>query len=117
MSSTTVSSDELSDSQEHLNFSGEIIEDYCFIYLLGRGSSASVWLVYYIPNKSFYAIKVQNPDDYDSGINEIGVFKKIKNENDPNTCFIKYYNNFVYKSKAEDGNRKYLMFVFELCSS
>ena len=116
MSSTTVSSDELYDTNEYYDFSNEVIEDYCFICSLGKGSSASVWLVYHIPNKDYYAIKVQNPDDYEAGVDEINVFKKLKNETDENACFIKYYNNFVYKSKSEDGNRKYLMFVFELCS-
>ena len=54
---------------------------YNVLVELGRGSYSRVWLVYCIVDSKYYAMKVQNPDDYTEGKDEINILKKIdKNE-------------------------------------
>ena len=54
---------------------------YILLHKIGIGAFSSVWLGYYIndPNKIFYyALKVQNQDDYNDGLKEINILEKIK---------------------------------------
>ncbi|MBA42701.1 MAG: hypothetical protein CMF62_01655 [Magnetococcales bacterium] len=75
---SSVTSGQISSSDEK-DFSGEIFNSqYLILYKIGEGSFSSVWLSYNLKNKKFYAIKVQNGDDFESGEIEVDILKKLK---------------------------------------
>ena len=80
MSLTSSSSYNSTDSSTNIDLAGDIINQYNVIVELGRGSYSIVWLVYCIRDNKFYALKVQNPEDYDEGIEEVEVMKKISDK-------------------------------------
>lgn len=101
------SSDEDISQTENLNLNLNIINDYNVIYELGRGSYSIVWLAYNINNSKFYALKVQNPNEYKEGINEITFVKKLpKNPN--------IFNNIINSFIEIVDNKKYLCSVWNL---
>ena len=69
ITSNSSDSDQLSD--KFYSFEGEILEEYNIIKLIGRGSYSGVWLAFCISDLKYYAIKIQNPEDYNDGIEEI----------------------------------------------
>jgi serine/threonine protein kinase len=71
------SSDENTDNSNNIDLTCNIIKHYNVIYELGRGSFSIVWLVYNILNNNFYALKVQNPDEYKDGLSEIKFVQKL----------------------------------------
>lgn len=66
-----------------------LINKYILIDQLGSGAFATVWLAYNYKNNKFYAVKMQNPEDYDDGVDEVELLKKMSASN----C--KYLSNFV----------------------
>lgn len=91
------------------NLKGEILNGkYLIIYEIGSGSFATVWLSYNINNNKFNAIKIQNTIDYESGIEEVEILKKLNKEN----CVFanNLLENFVHTT--EDG--EHVCMVFEL---
>lgn len=96
------------------NFSGKVFLDkYIVISKIGSGSFSEVWLSYNIKNKLYYAIKIQNIADYDEGVREIELFKKIKITH----CqyFLVLVEDFIYET--EEG--KHICMILELmaCST
>ena len=75
--SSSESSSESSTSSCNINLAGDIINNYNVICELGRGSYSIVWLVFCITNNNFYALKVQNPCDFNEGMEEVDILKKI----------------------------------------
>lgn len=55
----------------------KIKDDYILLKCLGDGSFATVWMCYSLKTKNYYAMKIQNVDDYEEGQKEIDVLKKI----------------------------------------
>ena len=85
----------------NIDLHGDIINNYNVISKLGNGSFINVWLVFSIKDEKFYALKVQNYDDYDEGKSEV-VFlknKKHKNINNLMDCFTekRFINNDIEK--------------------
>jgi serine/threonine-protein kinase SRPK3 len=109
-----------SDSSDYANtdlgdeYHGMLLDNkYILLYKIGFGGFASVWLSYYIndPKKQFYyAIKIQNPDDYIEGLLEVETFKKIKNINS------EYLMNMIedFKFKPKNSKNYAICMVFEL---
>ena len=114
MSSSNTDTEELSDSSDenmdnlnNIDLTCNIIKHYNVIYELGRGSFSIVWLVYNIINNNFYALKVQNPDEYVDGLSEIKFVQKLpKNPN--------VFNNIVEYFIEEIDKQKFLCSVWEL---
>lgn len=117
--SSTSSSEDYSDSHEsdssdteseqETNFTGMTINNkYLLIAKIGKGAFSTVWLSYNINNKVFNAIKIQDADEFDSGMNEVDTLLKI-NKTD---CkhLNKMLDNFVFESI--DG--EHVCMVFEL---
>jgi serine/threonine-protein kinase SRPK3 len=109
-SDETITSDSDDYIKETQNFAGVVLKNkYVIINKLGSGAFATVWLSYNIQTKHFNAIKIQNADDYDAGIDEISFFTSIKNSK----C--KYLNklkdDFVY---VDDFKEEHVCMVFEL---
>lgn len=107
----TSSSDENLEHTHNLELEGKTIKNYNVIYELGRGSFSIVWLVYNITNNNFYALKVQNPNEYKSGLEEIKFVKKL-----PSNPSV--FNNLIEYFIEEEDNKKYLCSIWELhCSN
>ncbi len=106
-SDVSVSSDENPDQSSNMDFTGKILKNYNIISELGRGSYSIVWLSYNINDKKFYALKVQNPEDYKDGISEIRILKSLPDNN--NLLKLKEY--FIKRI----GNKKFLCSSYDLC--
>ena len=88
MSSTNSSNSNSSNSESsddyrkdmHDDLKGELLNNkYLLITLIGSGSFATVWLALNIQNDKYYAIKIQDFDEYESGVEEIDLCKKFNN--------------------------------------
>ena len=65
-SSNSLSSDDEYYGDNGEEFRGSILNNkYALIDKIGYGSYSSVWLAYCINDDVFYAIKIQNFEDYD----------------------------------------------------
>lgn len=124
MSSRSISSDELSDYDSDYNYYGEVLNDrYLILKKIGSGSFASVWLSYDIKSDTksngYNAIKIQNANDYDEGLDEIKFLSQIEKVNCPHLNSLQ--NNFIFKN--DDGEHicmvSELMFgsVYEICKT
>ena len=103
----SISSDENFNHDNNLELTGKIIRNYNVICELGRGSFSIVWLVYSIVNNNFYALKVQDPQDYKDGLAEIKFVQKLpKNPS--------VFNNVVEYFVEERNSNKYLCSVWDL---
>lgn len=75
----SVSSDEEYCGDNGEEFREEILNSkYALIEKIGYGSYSSVWLAYSITDDNYYAIKIQNCEDYDEGVFELRILRKIK---------------------------------------
>jgi serine/threonine-protein kinase SRPK3 len=85
-----------------------VLHHYNILYSIGSGSSSTVWLAYKLDNQLFYAIKVQNPEDYKAGKEEITFALKLPKEP-------KVFNNVIeYFDYVDSDNNKYLCSVWNL---
>ena len=106
-SDVSVSSDENPDQSSNFDFTGKILKNYNVISELGRGSYSIVWLAYNISDNDFYALKVQNPEDYKDGISEIRILRDLPdNEN-----LLKLKEHFLKKI----GSKRFLCSSYDLC--
>jgi serine/threonine protein kinase len=87
---------------------GKLINKYAFIYLLGMGSNANVWLCYDTELDKIVAIKVLDPNDYQSGIEENKILKKIQELNCP------FLGGSQYSFENKIDNKKTIFIVLEL---
>lgn len=100
------------ESSQNIDLAGDIINQYNVIVELGHGSYSIVWLVYSIEDNKFYALKVQNPEDYDDGIEEIKTMKKISNKEQYINCMI---DSFIESRLIDDKERKFVCSVYDIC--
>lgn len=76
---TSLSSDDEYYGDNGEEFRGSILNNkYALIDKIGYGSYSSVWLAYSITDNNYYAIKIQNAEDYDEGLVELRILRKIK---------------------------------------
>jgi serine/threonine protein kinase len=101
------SSDENVENSDNIDLTGKIINNYNVICELGRGSFSIVWLVYSIKNKNFYALKVQNPAEYNDGLSEIKFVQKLP-KNPP------LFNNIIEYFVEQKNKQKYLCSIWKL---
>jgi serine/threonine protein kinase len=107
----SISSDDNTIQTNNLELQGSILKHYNIIYELGRGAFSIVWLCFNINNKKFYAMKVQNPSEYDEGFNEINFVKKLPTK--PNV-----FNNLIEYFIYNKNNMKYICSIWDLhCSN
>ena len=108
----TYSSASDSDNEEdvNINFSGITLNKYIIICKIGGGAYSTVWLTYNLKKRKFYAIKIQNVDDYEDGIEEVRYLKKISK--DKCTYLCKMIENFEYKT----GYGTHICMVFNLAA-
>ena len=111
-SESSVSSDELDQHDDNLKLEGRFLNKYNVITEIGRGGFAIVWLVYNIENGKYYAMKVQHSDDYQDGLSELSLIKKIPNHLNQ---FNKLIDYFIHKEKDGKITKRFVCFIFELC--
>lgn len=111
--SLSLSSDDEDFSINGDEFNGQVLIDrYVLIKKIGYGAFSSVWLTYDRNNDNFYAIKIQNADDYDEGIMELEVLKEIKRNNFNH--LITLIDDFTIITSKNNHTLKYICMVFEL---
>ena len=96
----------------NIDLTGDIINNYNVIIELGRGSYSIVWLVYSIKDNNFYAMKVQNPEDYNEGKDEIAILKKIPSNEKYINKLVDYFVEIRYEDEVE---LKFMCSVYSLC--
>ena len=76
--SVSLSSDDVEHGQHEYDFMGDILNNrYAVFYKLGSGAYSTVWLAYDIDDNSFCAFKIQYSHDYDEGLGEVNVLRKM----------------------------------------
>jgi serine/threonine protein kinase len=106
-STVSSSSDNNLEHSNNLELKCTKLRHYFIIDELGRGSFSIVWLCYNNMNKKFCAIKVQDPNEYKSGIDEIKFVSKLPK--DP-----PIFNNLLEYFIENKNNNKYLCSVWNL---
>lgn len=87
---------------------GELLSNkYLIIYKIGQGTFSTVWLSLNIQNNKFYAIKIQNEDEYNSGEEESNILRKMNADG-------KYLNNLIESLTYESDLGLHFCMVFEL---
>lgn len=112
--SSYASSDDNDDNEDNnIDLTGDIINNYNIISQLGKGSYSRVWLAYNIANNNYYALKVQNPDDFSDGKDEIKILKKIPADEPYINRLVEY---FVETRIINDNPTNFICSVYELCA-
>jgi serine/threonine-protein kinase SRPK3 len=104
----SLSDDDIQDHTANLDLEGKILSKYNILHKLGTGMYSIVWLSYNIENQKFYAIKVQHPDEYNDGLDEIKFMKRLPNDYN--------FNNLIEYFIEVTDNKKYLCSVYNLHS-
>lgn len=112
-SESSTSSDEIDYQESNLSLSGKVINKYNIIIELGRGTYSIVWLGFNIIDSKYYAIKVQHPDDFKDGLEEIKMMKRLPSNV---SVFNHLIENFIHTVIKNDRKVRYLCSVYELHS-
>ena len=102
----SLSDDDIINHDDNLKLEGCVLDKYNILCELGRGMYSIVWLAYCIENSKYYAIKVQNPNEYKEGINENNFVKKLPN--------LDVFNKLITYFVEIKNNKKYLCTVYNL---
>jgi serine/threonine protein kinase len=103
----STSSDDVFHHSENLDLKGELLNKYNIINEIGKGADAIVWLGFNIEDSKFYAIKVNEPNEYKKGLAE---FKFLKRLPEKSQVFNHLKDSFI----EQKNNKKYACGVFEL---
>ena len=106
----STSSDELCNHSDNLELTGKILNKYNIISEIGKGADAIVWLAFNIDDSKFYAIKVNEPNEYKKGIEEINFLKRLPEK-------MNMFNHLKESFVEQRNNKKYACGVFELQST
>jgi serine/threonine-protein kinase SRPK3 len=101
------SSDDCCEQSDNIDLKNKLLNKYNIISEIGRGADAIVWLAFNIEDSKYYAIKVNEPNEFKKGLAEINFLKKLS---------IKEIGiNHIKDSFTEIiNNKKYACGVFEL---
>lgn len=95
-------------------FENDVINNqYILLYKIGYGSFSSVWLTYNIDDGKFYAIKIQTPEDYEEGLEELKIYEIISKITKQNKN-LKTLMTLKYSFILEKGDDKYVCMVMDL---
>ncbi|ARF09501.1 serine/threonine protein kinase [Indivirus ILV1] len=103
-----ISSESSSSFDENTLIGKTLHSKYILIYKIGKGAFSTVWLCMDVKSKQYYAIKIIYPEDYNIGLAEIELLKKIKKSK----C--QYFNHLVDSFTHELNDENYCCMVFEL---
>jgi len=105
-SNVSTSSDDIYHHTENLDLTSKLLNKYNIINEIGKGADAIVWLAYNVEDYKFYAIKVNEPNEYKKGLEEFKFLKKLPK--------IQVFNQLKDNFTEQRENRKYACGVFEL---
>jgi serine/threonine protein kinase len=109
--SNSLSDDDIIEQSDNLELEGSILNEYNILCELGRGAYSIVWLGYNISSLKYYAIKVQNPNEYKEGKSENDFMKQLPKN-------INSLNKLIFDFVEVRNNKKFLCSVYELhCSN
>lgn len=109
--SNSLSDDDIIEQSDNLELEGSILNEYNILCELGRGAYSIVWLGYNISSLKYYAIKVQNPNEYKEGKSENDFMKQLPKNIDS-------LNKLIFDFVEVRNNKKFLCSVYELhCSN
>ena len=103
----STSSDDVCHHSENLDLTGKLLNKYNIINEIGKGADAIVWLGYNVEDSKFYAIKVNEPNEYKKGLEEFKFLKKLPIK-------LQVFNHLKESFIEQKGNLKYSCGVFEL---
>ena len=107
----SLSDDDIIEQSENLELEGSILNEYNILCELGRGAYSIVWLGYNISSLKYFAIKVQNPNEYKEGKAENEFMKQLPKN-------IESFNKLISDFVEIRNNKKFLCSVYELhCSN
>jgi serine/threonine protein kinase len=101
------SSDEYYNQADNLDLAGKLLNKYNIISKIGNGADAIVWLAYNMDDSKYYAIKVNEPNEYKKGSEEFRFLKKLPEK-------LPVFNHLKESFVEQNGNKKYACGVFEL---
>lgn len=85
----------------YIEWTGKVLDErYILVKRIGYGSFASVWLAFDIIEKRYYAIKIHNRPDYDSGRKETKIYDKISKLKSP--YLLSCIRSFDYEAEEYD---------------
>lgn len=103
--------DDINDHYQGVMLQGK----YVLLYKIGYGAFSTVWLSYLIndPQKvHYYAIKIQNPEDYEDAVVEVKTLQKLKRCNCPYILDLK--ESFEYFDPDSKEKKPAICMVFDL---
>lgn len=107
----SLSDDDIIEQSDNLELEGLILNEYNILCELGRGAYSIVWLGYNISSLKYYAIKVQNPNEYKEGKDENNFMRQLPKNIDS-------LNKLICDFVEIKDNKKFLCSVYELhCSN
>ena len=106
------SSSYTSSNGDNVELEGDIINNYNIIALLGKGAYSLVWLAYNVSDGKYYALKVQNPNDFDDGKDEIRILKQIPKDEKYINKLVEY---FIETRIIDDKPVNFICSVYDLC--
>ena len=106
----STSSDEMCHHSDNLDLTRNILNKYNIISEIGKGADAIVWLAFNMDDSNFYAIKVNEPNEYKKGMDEINFLKKLPEK-------MNVFNHLKDSFVEQRNNKKYACGVFELQST
>jgi serine/threonine protein kinase len=106
-----------SEEDSYYDWTGKIInKKYILIQKMGHGAYSAVWMAFNTTNKKYFAIKIFNDCDYDSGTQEVELLNKIKNAKIKYT--VNMIDSFTYTNEHDDDDdmdeTKHLCIVLDL---
>ena len=101
------SSDDNNTQLDNLDLLGKSLRHFNIINELGRGAYSIVWLVFNTINKKFYALKVQNPNEFKSGLKEIKFVERLPKKPE-------IFNNLITYFIEKEQDNKYLCSIWNL---
>lgn len=105
-SCVSTSSDDIYHHTDNLDLTSKLLNKYNIINEIGKGADAIVWLAYNVEDYKFYAIKVNEPNEYKKGLEEFKFLKKLPK--------IQVFNQLKDNFIEQRENKKYACGVFEL---
>jgi hypothetical protein len=103
----STSSDECCEQSNNIDLNGKILNKYNIINEIGRGADAIVWLAFNIEDSKYYAVKVNEPNECNKGLDEFKFLKKISSKETGINHLIDSFIEIIDK-------KKYICGVFEL---
>lgn len=88
---------------------------YVLIKEIGSGSFSTVWLVFDIDNIQYYALKIQNTDDYEDARHELCVYEYTRDIASP--YLMNIHNAFEYPTNNDDDPHICMVMDLMECST